>query len=339
MVFTASCKKSINLKEAANQSTNVFHKASPSNPVDTTTLVNIESLYYGDPANITATSYTPSISNLNIQFNDGSDTVISLSAPMLAFSDTNELFEAIQILDYRPTDTMEAFANAKGYVSLLTDYVMPKFSSTSAYFVNEEITDFAVAAIENKDAAVRIGDSIFVSFYNKKETAIIDINSSSFTTKKWKSHLPCEYEDYFNFSIGYYKSDWTPGTEGDKYKLYGMKENYSGPFRSYVRMLIFLDVWRSGIPSGYAPGESNKFNMLKDQWYVVKYRHFKSSSYTTISNSVGVHFNKWYKRSFIDYKFASKKGIFPKPYCVPKFERTHNWIKKFEEDVHNNYWP
>ncbi len=258
---------------------------------------------------------------------------------MLAFSDTNELFEAIRILDYRPTDTMEAFASTKGYVSLLTDYVMPKFTSTSGYFENEEIKDFTVAAIENKDAAVRIGDSIFVSFYNKQETAIININTSAYTTKKWKTHLPCEYEDHYNIAIGYYKSNWAPGVAGDKYKLYGMKENYSGAFRSYVRMLIFLDIWRDGIPAGYAPGRSNEFNILKDQWYIVKYRYYKSSTYTTVSDPKGVYFKSWRTRNLIDYKFDSKWGLFPKPYCVPDFERTHNWIKKFEEDVHNNYWP
>ncbi len=212
---------------------------------------------------------------------------------MLAFSDTIELFEAIQILDYRPTDTMEAFANAKGYVSLLTDYVMPKFSSTSAYFVNEEITDFAVAAIENKDAAVRIGDSIFVSFYKKEESAIININDNTYTTIKWRSHLPCEYEKWGNEVAGYYKSDWTPGTEGDFYKLLAVKENHSGSFRSYVRMLIYLQEWYSGVNGGfYVLSESNKFNILKDQWYIVKYRHYKSSTYTIVSKPKGVQFNK-----------------------------------------------
>jgi len=340
LLFSIGCKKSIDLNESSRHNIQPSHKSTPSNPVDTGVLVNIESLYYGDPANISATLYSPSISNLYIQFSDGSDTVLSLSAPMPAFSDTNALFEAIKILDYRPTDTMEAFASSKGYISLLTDYVLPKFTSTSGYFENEEIKDFTVAAIENKDAAVRIGDSIFISFYDKKETAIIDIGNSSYTTKKWKTHLPCEYEDWGNRYFGYYKSDWTPGFEGDYFRVTGAKENYSGAYRAYVRMLIYLEVWYTGIyNSGYVLSKSNKFNILKDQWYIVKYRHKKSSTYTTISDPAGVYYMSWRQRNFIDYKFASKTGLFNNAFCVPKFERTHNWIKKFEEDVHNNYWP
>lgn len=257
---------------------------------------------------------------------------------MLAFSDTNQLFEAINILDYRPLDTLEAFAIGKGYESLLSDYIMPKISG----HINNtteiiEVNDYTVAAIENKDAALRIGDSIWLSFYKKKLSVLISIPGYTYSIHPWGQSSDCENQMMQNYTEGYFNDDWSNGFAGvSPFKIVSRKINTISFARSILKSEMRLYV-KDNFSSSYVLLKAKHLNMRKDHWHIVKWKKARALHYNTIIDDIWVS-NMGKKRKRLVYYYARENAIFPRPFCVPEFQRIHNWTIYYNKDLHNDTW-
>jgi len=316
-------------------------------PLDTSSWVMPE---ITNPNQVICSTYDPSNLNYNFTFTDGKDTTITLTKRMLYFSDTTNFLSALDLFLGALDSNLDAWEIERAYKSMRRGI----FERTSADTIelNKNMSEYLNYGYDygtsvNEQYCVRIGDSILVDFENRGDVLIIDCNSNTFHVLNYRASTTsdCIIKRNKNHASIYYNKDGTrilDNTTTPYYVYYAVKVAMAGLWTASVYMEdginINLDFDYNGINLA-ALYDGNLLHMRKDQWHKVCYKIKNSSKplYCDWDNHqtkppIGAKVSRW------RYDFAKRKKFLVSPYCVPSFERTHNWPIIYNEDIHLDYW-
>lgn len=298
-------------------------------------IIHPEDSIYSEINYIDCSNYTPSITGYTVTFSDNSDTVIDLNKPMVYFSDSIKFKEAMRIIDYRNDSVLNDWENSQSFVSLRRAFSFTEYSSIDelASAIENTSSDNALVSLLNEQSSIRIGDSLYVSFFNKGEVVLIDLNSYEHSSINLR-----DLEDCDTRTIVYmkgYDADYKPCQLFEaEYMLFGLKYNDITFASAIVGCGIKI---ASKLSSGGWVLSSAKFHMRKDPWHRVCFKKANQNNYTCVTIDILME-NKIFDSKYYNYNFKKVIRFLPKPLCVNKFERVHYWKWNYNEDLHIDDW-
>lgn len=255
---------------------------------------------------------------------------------MLHFTDTNDFKEALKIAEYRCDSLLDIWEATKGYESLRHKFNNQSFNSADAYSESIQNISFdnALMSLINKQTAVRIGDTVYLSFFKKGEVVFINTENSAYAAFNLRrSNGDCSSRRVI--ANKYYDADYEPTSSGNiKYILVGTKYNEISFFSAKVGCGI--SILSNDGAGNYYLGDG-KFHMRKDPWHSVCYKKQSQSNYTCITIDVLMK-NTIVAVKYFNYNFKKVIGFLPEELCVSEFGRVHYWLWDYYKDLHIDGW-
>lgn len=341
LIFT-SCEKS-QLNGVHDDTITTYKNASESHSAE----LMGEAMIYSDLSGGTvadilsvASTYTPNISNYKVEFADGRDTTISLTSVMLSFKDTTDFLEALEISSYFSLDTLNQMISS--FASYSNSYLRFEFDASNNGIQDigsylREMTDRKFARLYNEANAVRIGDTIYVEFFQKDAILLYDLkggNHNVISYKSTSSFCPNQNRPPIYVS-GWYDATGRPSGPYSHYILASYKFNETSFWEARIEFGFKLFRYIPGtVP--FIPEPLNNFGIWLDIWNQCCYKKPSESAYNCKSDLSRSPVNPPYYNPFIIV--ANRYSVWPKSYCVSEFGRIHNWVWNFNEDVHHEIW-
>lgn len=288
-----------------------------------------------------ASTYTPNLSSYTVTFADSTDTTISLSSVMLWFDDTTDYFQALDVSSYFTYDSFSQIQTSfSSYTNTYADFEYDAINNGVAdpedYI--EEFVNRKFARLYNMDNAVRIGDSMYVEFFNKDAMLIYDLVGSNHDVIAYKttsSSCPNQNREPI-YSSKWYDSKGDPSGPFSYYILAAYKFNLANFFEARVEFGFKLHRYIAGGSTPFYSVALSDYNIWLDRWSQCCYKKPNQSNYTCKSDEWVVpgpvpNYNP-------HYIVARRYSAWTKSYCVSDFERTHNWVWDYYQDVHHDIW-